>query len=189
MVATGARIQCSAQAPGAFVTNLQAAPLHSDSIAVRQGAELAATSPAKLKNPNPVPSTPHSQIRRRRPADMFAKSSPLLAPKAQDRELICDPTILRLPLISIGPNTNAALDQLELGDEILPKLRALARTVRSSRWEAVFMSPKWNLAPGHAAILSNALLADLQVGIAPFNPDAIILKVRHVSFFTSLFSH
>jgi hypothetical protein len=186
MVATGTHIQCSAQAPGAFETNLQAAPLHSDSIVVHQGAQLVSASPVK-KNSNPVPSTPHSQIRRRRPADMFAKSSPLLAPKAQGQELICNPaTSFGSPLISIGSNTDAMLDRLKLGDEILPELRALVRTVRSSRWEAVFMSPKWNLARGQAAMLSNALLADLQVGMVPFSPDAIILKVSYVPFFSSL---
>ncbi|KAJ8584816.1 hypothetical protein M405DRAFT_844924 [Rhizopogon salebrosus TDB-379] len=120
---------------------------------------------------------------------MFAKSSPLLAPKAQGQELICDPTTsLGSPLISIGSNTDTMLDRLKLGDEILPELQVLVRTVHSSRWEAVFMSLKWNLACGQAAMLSNALLADLQVGMVLFSPDAIILKRQSTESCTVLFS-
>jgi hypothetical protein len=41
-------------------------------------------------------------------------------------------------LISIGANTDAALDWLSLGDEFLLKLWILIGTTRSSKWEAVF---------------------------------------------------
>ncbi|KAG2029233.1 hypothetical protein BDR03DRAFT_1018706 [Suillus americanus] len=66
------------------------------------------------------------------------------------------------PLISIGPYTDAALNQLKLGDKNLLKLRTLVAAVHSSRWEAVFRSPSWDLTYEQASILSYALLMDLQ---------------------------
>lgn len=74
-------------------------------------------------------------------------------------------------LISLGPNTDAAIDRFKLGDEILPKLRALTGTVRSSQWEAIFRSPQWDLTYKQAFVLSRALLADLVQGM-PTNPEA-----------------
>jgi hypothetical protein len=92
-----------------------------------------------------------------------------------------------LPLISIGPYTDAALDRLKLGNENLPKLRTLVAAVCSSRWEAVFRSPTWDLTYEQASILSNALLMDLQVGVRDINPEAAKWKVSHSPFFASLY--
>lgn len=175
-VAAGARIQCSALAHQAFA-NLQAPLQHSDSAAIRRVAELAASPEKKTANSMPK-SEPHSQVRRRRrPADIFAESAPLVPANTQGRESVCDPVIFGPLLISIRPNTDAALDQLGLRDSVLPRLRILVGTVRSSRWEAMFRGPQWDLGYEQAATLSNALFADLQVGVASFNPEVVKLKV------------
>ncbi|KAG1769948.1 hypothetical protein EV702DRAFT_1202611 [Suillus placidus] len=157
MVATGARIQCSAQPPNAFYTELQS-PLHRlDSAAIRRGVELANKSSC-------------SEMRQCRPADAFAKAAPLIAAPTLNLSMVGS------PLISIGPHTDAALDRLKLGDENLLKLRTLIGTVHSSQWEAVFRSPTWDLTYEQSSALSNALLADLQVGMRVINPEVATLK-------------
>lgn len=65
-------------------------------------------------------------------------------------------------IISIGPQTDLVIEYFGLGDSLIPKLRDLAQTIRSSRWEAVLRSPVWGLTHAQAADLSNALLADTQ---------------------------
>ncbi|KAG2744798.1 hypothetical protein P692DRAFT_20743077 [Suillus brevipes Sb2] len=176
-VATGARVQCSAQAPKAFSSVLQS-PLPSlDSAAIRHAVELEAKSTKKT-----VLSLPRSEIRQRRLADVFAKPGPALS---RHGGLICDPFISETPLISIGPNTDVALDQLKMGDENLPRLRSLVGSVRSSRWEAVLRSPAWDLTYDKASILSDALLADLQ-GMKAVNPEITSLAVSDIPFLTFL---
>jgi hypothetical protein len=64
-------------------------------------------------------------------------------------------------LLSIGPNTDAVLNRFKIGDEAIFKLRELITTVRSSRWEVVLWSPKWDLTYEQAANLIKALHADL----------------------------
>lgn len=54
------------------------------------------------------------------------------------------------------------IEYFGLGDSLIPKLRDLAQTIRSSRWEATLRSPKWGLTHEQAADLSSALLADTQ---------------------------
>lgn len=181
MVATGARIQCSAQAPDTFSTNLQSPLLHSDSAAIRRGVELAAESANRT-----TPLTPRSEMRQRRPADVFTKAVPLVAAPSQG-QFARNLSMVGSPLISIGPYTDAALDRLKLGDENLPKLRTLVAAVRSSRWEAVFRSPTWDLTYEQASILSDALLMDLQVGVRDINPEAAKWKVSHSPFFAFLY--
>ncbi|KAG1828057.1 hypothetical protein DFJ58DRAFT_737991 [Suillus subalutaceus] len=151
MVATGARIQCSAQAAQAFSGELQASTARiAPSAAIREVADIGAS---REKKNAASPST----VRRHRNAD--AASDPLFLEPSLKQES----RLYGLPLISIGPNTDAALDRLRLGDENLPKLRLLVQTARSSRWEAVLRSPKWDLSYEHVSILSMALFADLHV--------------------------
>ena len=73
-----------------------------------------------------------------------------------------DFTIYDPPIISIGPHTDAVLDRFKMGDEVIFKLRHLMSTVRSSRWEAVLRSPKWDLTFEQAVNIAKALNADLQ---------------------------
>lgn len=65
-------------------------------------------------------------------------------------------------IVSIGPQTDAALDWFKLSDSLVPRLRDMARTTRSSRWEATLRSPAWGLSSRQAVGLSNAILADLK---------------------------
>ncbi|KAF9231996.1 hypothetical protein BU15DRAFT_81740 [Melanogaster broomeanus] len=71
------------------------------------------------------------------------------------------------PIISIGPHTDAVIDRFKLGDEVLPKICELVCSIRSSHWEAVFRSPKWDLTYEQAANLTSALRADLKVAPVP----------------------
>ncbi|KAG2126224.1 hypothetical protein DEU56DRAFT_758971 [Suillus clintonianus] len=152
-------------APKSFLKNLQnsspavAGSKQPNSAAIREGAEWAAKVATKV---NPL--TPRSQIRQRRPADVFnANSDPGPIFRGQPlTELYRDVHKFEPPLISIGPNTDTALDQFKLGDDTLPKLRLLVSTVRSSRWESVFRSQKWDLTYEASFGLSRALLADLR---------------------------
>jgi hypothetical protein len=146
------------------VKSLQASsPVIADSkktsAAIRQGVQWAAGVAPKMNT-----STSGSQIRKRRPAEVFnADNEPGPIFSAQP-ELSCSDGVQNFvpPLISIGPNTDTALDRFNLGDDLLPKLRVLISTVRSSRWESVFRSQKWDLTYEQASFLSRALLADLQ---------------------------
>ncbi|KAG2149220.1 hypothetical protein DEU56DRAFT_752872 [Suillus clintonianus] len=176
VVATGAHIKCSAQPASTFTNELQTTTTHdSPSAAIRGGAEMGAGLGKKF---SPLPTTPHAQVHRRRHADTFMPGKvigegPIFSvPKLeQDTAFYAG----GMPLISIGPNTDVAMDQIKLGDKILPKLRVLVQTVCSSRWEAVLRSPKWDISYKHASILSQALLVDLQ-GTPP-SPDVVKITV------------
>jgi hypothetical protein len=169
VVASVAHIQCSAQPAHTFTQELKATAVHdAPSAAIRGGAEM---SEGIGENISPQLTTQHTRVRRRRHAEIFTpgkvtNDGPIFSVPRLEQDTACGP-----PLISIGPNTDAALDWIKLGDEVLPKLRVLVQTVRSSRWEAVFRSPKWDLSYEHASILSRALLADLQ-GM-PRSPDVV----------------
>lgn len=147
---------------------------NSASAAIRQGVEWAASIATKTTKPT---LTPRSQIHQHRPADVFAANrdpGPIFSvqPDFKTHDAI---TNLGPPLISIGPNTDTAIDRFQLGDNLLPKLHVLVRTVSSSRWESVFRSEKWDLTYEQASVLSKALLADFQ-GM-PLNPE--IVKVSN----------
>lgn len=112
----------------------------------------------------PPPCTPSGQrsIRKRRPADAFLASAgeknpelPLVVPS--------DTSALGPPLISLGPSTDAVLDQFGLEDHLLPRLHVLTRTVRSSRWEAVLRTAPWKMTNKQATHLACALAEDLKV--------------------------
>lgn len=179
MDAAGAHIQCSAQSPQAFSNDFEVqaqskTPTNIPSAAIRQGVELAIST---AKKP-----TAHSQrIRQRRLTDVFVPGDNNTGPLFSGQELSHDEPRFGPALISIGVNTDVALDRLGLGDEILLRLRTLIGTTRSSRWEVVFRSPKWNLTYEQAAILSKALLADLQV-----QPE--VVKVGVFLYYFKLFN-
>ena len=64
-------------------------------------------------------------------------------------------------LISIGPETDAVIDRLGLNDSLIPCLRVLTHTVRSSRWESVLRTPHWGLSYEQAANFAKAMQADI----------------------------
>jgi hypothetical protein len=189
MIATGAHIQCSAQARPVFTRHLKAASKDPDSTlagspsaAIREAVALEATSITTASTKTPL----SSQIRHRRPADAFLAGR--VIPSDLSEPISLGPIAFgkgqgslrdELTLISVGPNTDAVIDRFNLGDRILPELRVLARTIRSSRWEAILRSSKWDLPYEQASVLSKALLADLQ-GM-PVDPE--IVKVGNLLVF------
>ena len=64
-------------------------------------------------------------------------------------------------IISISEKTNRVLDHFGIADSVIPRLRKLVCTVRSSRWEEVLHSPEWGLTSTQAKTMSKALLADI----------------------------
>ncbi|KAF8123535.1 hypothetical protein EV363DRAFT_1403791 [Boletus edulis] len=131
-------------------------------------AEPDASDPAQLLSPSAAireAITPIQLriVRKRRLADAFLDSSadkilsgpiPLVIPPGSPA--------LGPPLISLGPNTDAVLDRFRLGDQLLPRLHTLVRTVRDTRWKAVLSTAPWNLTHESATCLANALAADLK---------------------------
>lgn len=87
------------------------------------------------KNMHPL-STPASvrqcSIRQRCPADVFLYTTNEKLAEPIPPVVPPDPLALGSPLISLGPNTDAVLDQFSLGDELLPRLHTLVKTARSS---------------------------------------------------------
>ena len=169
LVPTGSRIQCSARPPKAFTHDFK---IHSStklkdsnsgtcqqSITVQHALALASGA-STTKSPKP---------RQRRHADVFSLPRNVEnfsnGPKVQMPAFTHshpDFTIYDPPIISIGPHTDAVLDRFKMGDEVIFKLRHLMSTVRSSRWEAVLRSPKWDLTFEQAVNIAKALNADLQ---------------------------
>ena len=64
-------------------------------------------------------------------------------------------------IISIGTETDSVLDRFDLDDSLIPRLRVLTQTVRSSRWERVLRSHRFGLAYEQAAKLTDAMLKDI----------------------------
>ena len=84
------------------------------------------------------------------------------------------------PIISLGPNTDTVLDRFGLSDQVIPRLRELVATVRSSRWEVTLRSSPWNLNYKQAVNLQMALHAD-------FGINMLLVKVWNtISFHLSL---
>jgi hypothetical protein len=65
-------------------------------------------------------------------------------------------------IIAFGPETDSVIDRFLLSDGLLPRLRILTTTVRSSRWEAVLRGEDWGMTYEQAVNLSRALLADIK---------------------------
>jgi len=87
-------------------------------------------------------------------------------------------------IISIGDHTNDVLDHLELADSFIPRLRVLACTVQSSRWEQVLRSSEWGLSQEQARLISRALISDIR-GPVVVNKAQYGISLRAV-FFTLL---
>ena len=64
-------------------------------------------------------------------------------------------------IITIGPKTDAAIDQFGLLDSLIPRLHNMTRTIRSSRWQRALQGPEWGLSHEQALSLSRALLHDI----------------------------
>lgn len=75
-------------------------------------------------------------------------------------------------LISIGPNTDAVLDQFELGDNLLLCLHHLITSIWSSCWEVILRLAPWNLSYEQASNLSKAITADLR-GTSNFSVNMV----------------
>lgn len=73
------------------------------------------------------------------------------------------------------------LDRFDLNDNFILRLRNLARTVRSSRWEATLRTSDWGLSFEQAVSLSKALLLDTQAS----RSYVIIPKVDSVLYLIS----
>lgn len=64
-------------------------------------------------------------------------------------------------VLSIGHNTDKALDQLKLDDSVIPELRSIMSTVRSTRWTQAIMARPWGIGSPGATKLAHAMLCDL----------------------------
>ncbi|KAG8217193.1 hypothetical protein J3R82DRAFT_5275 [Butyriboletus roseoflavus] len=67
-----------------------------------------------------------------------------------------------IPLISIGPHSDAILDRSSLDDIILGWLRDLIGNVHTSCWKKTLVTPEWGLKSNQASLLAAALLKNLQ---------------------------
>ena len=74
------------------------------------------------------------------------------------------------PLISIGPCTDLAMQDFDIADHWIPRLRTLATNTHSSRWAATMMGPGWDLEHRKAQGLAQAMLSDL---------DGPVFKLGH----------
>lgn len=70
-------------------------------------------------------------------------------------------------IISIGPETDAMIEYFRLADTVVPRLRDLTQTVRSSRWEEV-LRVKWGLTFEQASKISTAMQSDLAARASQF---------------------
>jgi len=64
-------------------------------------------------------------------------------------------------IFSIGTQTDSILDRFDLDDSLIPRLRVLTQTVRSSKWEASLRGSKFMLSYEQASKLTNAMMKDL----------------------------
>ncbi|KAG2744245.1 hypothetical protein P692DRAFT_20877839 [Suillus brevipes Sb2] len=140
---TGSRIRCSARTPAQFqhdfiVAASQESSTPSKSSAVKQATALAAGT---------------TKMKCHRNVEVFSSHAKIFG----DPEV----KVFSPPLIGIGPNTDAVIDRFKMGDQTILKLRELITTMRSSRWEAILRSPKWDSTYEQASNLMAALHADL----------------------------
>jgi hypothetical protein len=173
LIPTGSHIQCSARPPKAFARN---AKIHSttklkDSSGAHQQSVAIQLEHDTVLSSGTTAASPNSKLRQRRYADAFSlpkntgnfsNGPKQRIPAFTHSDLTRNLTIDGPPIISIGPHTDAVLDRFKMGDEVILKLRQLISTVCSSRWEAVLISPKWDLTFEQATNITKALNADLQ---------------------------
>ncbi|KAG2365336.1 hypothetical protein BDR07DRAFT_1481456 [Suillus spraguei] len=149
--ATGSRIHCSACPPQQFQHNLQA---NAESNTVTSSAVQEDRAMALLDS-----NMPPNKIWQHQPVDAFFTKG-LMVPGHEIRGMREAASFT--PLISLGPHTDAILDCFKMDDAVLLKLHALIKSVRSSCWETVLRSPKWDLTYEQASNLARALLMDIQ---------------------------
>lgn len=80
-------------------------------------------------------------------------------------------------IISIGAQTDSVLDRFDLDDKLVPRLRVLTQTVRSSRWETVLRSRRFGLTYEQAAKLTDAMLKDIERTAAQPSPSSCGLMI------------
>jgi hypothetical protein len=66
-------------------------------------------------------------------------------------------------IISIGPHTDAALDRFGLGDNLVPCLCVLTRTIHDTKWEWTLQTVHWGLSYEQAVNLADAMKHDIRV--------------------------
>ncbi|KIK21242.1 hypothetical protein PISMIDRAFT_104345 [Pisolithus microcarpus 441] len=126
-------------------------------------SRILCTATRKLQSPGTPSTSLHQRsTRHRRPADAFLYPTTAVSLEPISPVTAPDQSVPGSPLISVGPNTDAVLDRFGLGDDLLPRLHVLVRTVRSSRWEVVLRAAPWSLTYEQASNLSRALLADIK---------------------------
>jgi len=73
-------------------------------------------------------------------------------------------------IVSIGPLSDAVLDRFGISDLVIPKLRVLTQTIRSSRWEETLRKGDWGLTYEQAANLSQAMYTDISRQVQSVSP-------------------
>ncbi|KIK31768.1 hypothetical protein CY34DRAFT_19590, partial [Suillus luteus UH-Slu-Lm8-n1] len=168
LVATGAQIQCSARPTQQFKRDFEAGN-KTLSAAVQIGHALAK---------NVLEGASHIA----EPGTATGK-----ARGTNGMHLTSTAASFRTPLISIGPHTDAVLDRFGLDDQVLLKLHQLIGSIRSSRWEAVFRSPKWDLTYEQASNLSRSLHSDLHSTLTDPKPSSSFLSQMFMFLGTLVF--
>ncbi|KIK13831.1 hypothetical protein PISMIDRAFT_17704 [Pisolithus microcarpus 441] len=150
------RIQCSAQDPSQFNAPANTQADGTLSAAIHWVKEIS----NRTNVPPSSPQKPQS-IQRRHLAEVHPPlrvTEQMLSaaelPAHSTSIFSTNPTIFGPMLISIRPNTDAVLDHFKISNKVLPQLRKLISTARSSHWEAVLRSPQWNLTYEQAVNIS-----------------------------------
>ncbi|KAG6369934.1 hypothetical protein JVT61DRAFT_13318 [Boletus reticuloceps] len=162
-------IQCSGLS---LNTQPNAAHLFLSSGTIQEAVALHVCALNNAWEPNTPSTLHHCSIHKHRLANWFV---------APAEENLLDPLPVTVPLVipsdsagvhepllmSLGPNTDAVIDQFNLGNKLLSPLQVLVRTMHSSCWEAVLSTTPWNLTYKQASHLARALAADLSAIVVP----------------------
>ncbi|KAG9310200.1 hypothetical protein JVU11DRAFT_9841 [Chiua virens] len=157
----GTHICCSAQPYVAPSSSTSKSKRVTSKAAKPSGAE----NDMKVGVSTPQAAT-QSQVHQRHNADRFAPDevAKAILDATSGKSSTLEATALSPhPIISIGANTDAVLDRFGLSDQIIPRLRELVTSMRSSCWEATLRNTPWNLNYEQATNLQRALHADLGV--------------------------
>ncbi|KAG1855813.1 hypothetical protein C8R48DRAFT_675149 [Suillus tomentosus] len=179
---TSSHIQCSARPSKAFSHDFETHAItkskHSSS--AHQQSTVVQHAIALASGASTVP-TGSPKARKRRYADYFLVPKNIKGTSTNDgpkqwtsgfmySDLPRKFPVNGPPIISIGPHTDAVLDHFKMGDDVIPKLRELMSTVRSSRWEVILRSQKWDFTFEQAANLVKTLNTDLRLQTLDINP-------------------
>ena len=63
-------------------------------------------------------------------------------------------------IISVGPETDQVLGYHGIDDDIIPRLRVLAQTVKSSHWKFKLRDPQYKLTTEQAVDIAEAMMND-----------------------------